>query len=101
MVEPIGPDEVKSLQRQDFPAAIIEAFNELIQENFHDGVAKFEQEAVIQRAIMKGLSTERIFPMRWLNIEGLYRVKGWCVHYDKPGYNENYKASFTFEAPKL
>ena len=30
-------------------------------------------------------------------IEPLYREKGWNVEYDKPGYNEFYKARFIFK----
>lgn len=37
-----------------------------------------------------------VFANKWLDIEDIYREQGWRVDYDKPAYNENYQASFTF-----
>jgi len=33
----------------------------------------------------------------WLNIEEAYRAADWEVEYDKPAYNETYRAHFIFK----
>lgn len=35
----------------------------------------------------------------WVNIEDVYRKQGWNVEFDKPGYNEDYDATYTFTIP--
>jgi hypothetical protein len=40
-----------------------------------------------------------IFSKGYLNFEELYEAQGWKVVYDKPAYNESYKANFTFIKP--
>jgi hypothetical protein len=43
-----------------------------------------------------GVSRQEVFDNQWLDIEDIYREAGWKVSYDKPAYNETYKAYFTF-----
>jgi hypothetical protein len=93
---PIRPEEIEA--NRVFPDEVIQAFNEAIAEGYVDGESKVVQEAVIDRikVLMPGVVRSDIFKRGWLNIEGVYRAAGWTVEYDKPGYNEAYKASFTF-----
>ena len=51
---------------------------------------------VIDLMVKKGLKRDKIFSEGWLNIETVYEDAGWDVYYDKPGYNEDYKPSYTF-----
>ncbi len=42
------------------------------------------------------VSRESIIANHWLDVETHYQAAGWKVAYDKPAYNENYPACFTF-----
>ena len=97
---PIRPEEVDSAKLEKFPGEVIESFNVLlVQKAGGDEIHVFEEEVV---ALMeeKGLDRGEIYKNGWLNIEGLYKQFGWKVTYDKPGYNETYRPSFTFKPLK-
>lgn len=105
MTRPIRPDEVGARKVDAMPAAVFEAFNELIARYFAGGVAQIRQ-AEIEDLIWEklkpdqdrlGLTARRMIAERgWLNVEEAYSSVGWKVEYDKPGYNENYSAQFIF-----
>ena len=98
MVEPISPNDVKKV----IPDFVIEAVNQLIKEKW-DG----KKAIILQDDIMNIISSNdpdddkpsrnEIFNKGWLDFEDLYREKGWYVMYDKPAYNEFYKAKFIFK----
>ena len=96
-VKPISPDDAAALKTSLIPDEVITAFNELIASNLVNGTATVSQNAAIT-AITKrtGKKRDTIFAKGWLDIEDVYRAQGWTVEYDKPGYNEDYPASFTF-----
>jgi len=94
--KPVTPKEVVSLKKTLIPDAAIEAFNELIAENFLGGYASFKQKDVVARMVKKGLKPEDIYKNGWLDIEDIFEKAGWKVDYDKPGYNETYDATFSF-----
>lgn len=97
MVEPIKPDEVVEQKQKLFPDEVMEAFNELIAENYQNGSATFQQNEVVKRIVeKKGCESAEIFKNHWLDVEDVYRNAGWKVEYDKPAYNESYAATFTF-----
>lgn len=97
---PIRPEDVASAKGATVPGAVLEAFNELITERMSGGVAVVRQSAVLERILAKmpGRARAEIFRSGWLDIEDVYRAAGWKVDYDRPGYNETYEATFTFEA---
>lgn len=97
MIKPISPNEVQLV----IPDFIIATVNKLIKEKW-DG-----EEAIIQQDEILALvasndpddnkpSRQTVFDRGWLNFEPMYREIGWHVEYDKPGYNESYKAFFRF-----
>jgi len=89
-VKPITPDD---LADREFPDEVIEAFNELIVE----GAGRVVQREVVDRIVSKMCVTDgEIFEKGWLNVEETYRKAGWDVVYDKPGFNETYRAFFMF-----
>jgi hypothetical protein len=99
---PISPDEVISCRPDQFPAEVLESFNELLVENSSIGSsgklnAKLMQYEILVRMEAKGLSRSDIFNKGWLNVEMAFRSAGWDVIYDKPGYNETYKPYFIFK----
>lgn len=98
-IGPIRPKEVADYKRENFPDTVFEAFNELIVENAGPGPITVRQKDLVKRMVEKGLTAKEIFDKGWLDVEDVYRKAGWKVEYDKPGYNEDYEAYFTF-SPK-
>lgn len=97
MVKPIRPDEVADQKKKYIPEGVLESFNEAISKNYSNGWATVLQDEVIDIITQKtGYSRTFIFENKWLDVEDIYRAEGWKVTYDKPGYNESYKASFEF-----
>lgn len=98
MTKPITPDEVGKTKESRIPAQVIDAFNELITENWGGRSATFTQDKVVERILIKmpGVARSDVFERRWLDVENLFRRAGWTVAYDKPGYCETYEATFMF-----
>lgn len=105
MVKPITPDQVGAAKAAILPDHVIETWNELIAANWSGGRACVQQnDAVV--ALMDHVDSsvidlasrrQEVFNLKWLDIEDVYCEQGWDVEYDKPGYNEDYEATFTFE----
>jgi len=99
-VKPIRPEDVGEGKWELFPDAVIEAFNELITENFVNGSATVKQGDAVKRMVEKGLDRKEINDKGWLNVEEAFKLAGWDVSYDGPGYCETYPATFKFERRK-
>lgn len=95
-MKPISPSDVVAAKKEKIPEVVIETFNDLIAQNFLDGVSSFKQKAVVLFLVEKGLNRQEIYDKHWLDIEDVYREAGWKVVYDKPAYNETYEPNFTF-----
>ena len=92
----ITPDEVIAQKERDFPPEVINAFNKLIAKHWHGGESVFTL-AVARSAVAFALQQAGIpFEVCYLDVEDIYRKKGWKVVYDKPGYNESYEPFFRF-----
>ena len=106
-VGPITPAEAKSQKAASIPPKVFEAFNKLIVENLMpNGEAVFTQDSVLD-AILQGVPEEDVpahkhalFHSGHIDVEEVYRAAGWKVDYDKPGYNEDYPATFTFKGAR-
>ena len=120
---PISPEEADRLE-MPIPPEVFAAFNTLIVQEMGKSSACISQEAVIQlilkncheaignntpsdilkkvsdRYQTKIISREMVFKHKWLGIEKAYMKRGWKVVYDKPGYNEDGGANFTFSKGK-
>lgn len=103
MIKPITPEEARN--GNHIPEFVIQAFNELIAEDFICSSARIDQEDVIERILLyardnadayPNVTRETIFQRGWLNVEGIYTRSGWDVEYEKPGYNESYAPRFIF-----
>lgn len=97
--KPITPKEAILKKCEVIPYQVIDAFNELISINLVNGIARFNQEDIVKLTLEKMKETNihgKKFEYSWLNVEAIYEAAGWKVEYDKPGFNENYKATFTF-----
>lgn len=97
MVKPIRPAEVIETRIASLPDGVIEAWNELIVQNFSGNSATvYQDEATNHIANKMQCSKQEVYNKHWLDIEEVYRKVGWLVKYDKPGYNESYDAFFVF-----
>jgi hypothetical protein len=100
--EPISPDDVIKLKGKNIPQEVIEVFNTLIAKHWNGRSAILMQEEVIKeilksfKAADKPMTRSILFEENYLEIDDLFRKRGWKVEYDKPGYNESYEASWTF-----
>ena len=92
----LSPKEVVNARKASMPDVVIEVFNQLIAEKFNGHNAVVHQDQVVKELVAKGLDRGDIFQKGWLDVEDIYRKKGWKVEYDKPGYNESYEAYFDF-----
>lgn len=105
-VKPIRPEDVPAKKAAAIPDEAIAAFNELIAENMSGRYARVTQADAIDRIVAKFAHQSvrldqvraRIFAEGWLDVEEIYRAAGWRVEYDKPGFNEDYGAFWTFRA---
>ena len=97
MVDAITPNEVGEAKENAFGAQVMEVWNAIIASKFTNGRAVVRQNEVIDALqVATGKSRNDIFDKGWLNIEEVYRSKGWSVHYDKPAYYETHEPKFTF-----
>jgi hypothetical protein len=104
-VKPISTHEVS----HEIPDCIIEAVNILINKKWDGYSVTIYQDEILDIVSVENpgpdydgdkLLRKEIFDNHWLDIEPLYRKQGWDVEYDKPGYNESYRAYFIFK-PKM
>ena len=97
MIEPISPKE--AVETKEFPNEVMLAFNELITENLRNKTARITQDEVMDRILTRAPRDQNrnyYFDRGLLDVEPMYRKAGWKVEFDKPGYCEDYKATFTF-----
>ena len=96
-VTPISPEEVHELKQQLLPDEVIRVWNQLIAENFRGSISViYQDEALARLETALDCSRDTVFKKGYLEIEDIYRKVGWTVKYDKPGYNEDYRAFFRF-----
>lgn len=106
---PITPDEIPAMKLLIIPHFVVEAVNHLltIKACGNQPICLYQDE-ILEEAMCRAnvdrtpdneglIVPQHFFARGWLNIEDLYREAGWNVTYDKPGFNESYKASFTFK----
>jgi hypothetical protein len=99
MTKPIKPDEVDELKTASIPDEVFAAFNARIAENWDGSSSSFTQTDVVASILtrMPAMTSSELFKKGWLDVEESYRAVGWSVEYDKPGYCEEYEATFTFK----
>lgn len=97
MPGPISPEGL-ALYKSEIPEKVFEIVNTLLARSWDGRRAMVRQEDIVVR-LCKDLHIERqdVFDRHLLDFEELYRRVGWIVEYDKPGYNEDGEAWFTFK----
>ena len=97
MSEPIKPHEVVEAKKNTMPAEVIECFNELIAEKWNGRSATVKQsEAANRIADRMNVTTQYLYDHGYMDVEDVFRAAGWKVKYDKPAYNETFRATFEF-----
>jgi hypothetical protein len=112
--KPITPAEACEALNNRVPEFIIEAVNRLLKAKIRVNQVTITilQSDVINEAIKiykeraslwdAELTKSMIFDKGWLDIEPIFEKAGWQVEYDKPAYNETFRAaSFKFTATGL
>ena len=104
MAKVYSPEDVLKKRVETIPDYVIDAFNDLLTENYQEDETIIEQEDVIRKILEYStddeLTRETIFKKHYLDIENLYRNNGWEVNYKKPMFNEHFKAYFVFKSKK-
>lgn len=95
--QPITPREAKA-QMSPVPDAVIEAFNELIAENFDGRKAVVKQKEVVEVIEKKGIDQKTLFEKSWMtDIEKIFRAAGWKVQYESPARDQDsFDAFYSF-----
>ena len=101
-IKPISPNDIMDNLSDIIPNVVIEAVNNLLKKEYRGDGVSIKQDKIINEIIRldNSLTRDFIFKYKYMDFESLYRKNGWDVEYDKPGYNENYDAYFTFSKHK-
>lgn len=101
-VLPLTPAGVKETFTQNIDPFIIQSVNNILVRKYNSRSITFTQDEVLEEYFKinpcENSSQKRqdLFDRHQLDFEDLFRKYGWNVKYDKPGYNELYKAFFEF-----
>lgn len=100
MTKAISPADIAIQKAKNFPDFVLDEWNKMIAKKFTAGRARIEQNEMIEALLphTQHGNRQEVFDNGWLDVEEVYREQGWKVEYDKPGYCEDYAASFTFTA---
>jgi hypothetical protein len=92
-IKPITPNEVHI----EIPDKVIEVFNKLIKSNWDgDEAVVYQDDAVGALCGELKVFSSEIYGKHYLDVEEVYRKAGWYVEYDKPGFNDDYRAYYIF-----
>lgn len=104
MMKVYTPEDVLKKRVETFPDYVIDAFNDLLTENYQEDETIIKQEDAIRKILEYStddeLTRETIFKKHYLDIESLYRNNGWEVDYEKPAFDERFEPYFIFMPKK-
>lgn len=91
-------------QHRQIPSFVFKAVNTLLYKHWDGYSAQITQDEILNEInipekysdMSKQAFRRLVFDKHWLDIEPHYEKLGWTVQYDKPGFNEDYKAFFLF-----
>lgn len=103
-VKPFSPQEAREALKKNLPDYVIEAVNQLLAEKIGSSsyITLMQDEVLdlIMELSNGEVTRDEVIKRHYLDFEGVYRDAGWKVTYDRPAYNEHYKASFKFSVKK-
>ena len=97
-VKPFTPDEARNNKKHIIPDEVIQVVNELLVRELNGSYASLYEDEIVAEVLkrMPHLTRESVFKNKYLDFEPLFREQGWDVKYDSPGYDESFRAYFTF-----
>lgn len=102
-VKPLSPSEAKEKKGNDIPDFVIQAVNNLLSKELHNGYATIRQCDVVAEAMSmapEGTDRNDLFDNNWLDFESVFEKAGWSVEYDKPAYCESYEPTWSFKSKR-
>ena len=93
----MSPKEIERLRLSQIPDPVFDVVNDLLAKAGDTSRKVIYQDDVVAALEARGFNRQDLFENNWLDFENFYEVNGWDVTYDKPGYNESYKAQWVFE----
>lgn len=97
--QPFTPRKAREAKLGLFPNFVIESFNEIIARKLWANKVSFSEEEILNLISSKsGCSHAEIKKNGWLNVEPIFRRKGWNIIFDISGYG--IQPSFTFSKRK-
>lgn len=97
-VKPITPVQARKDKINVIPPEVIESVNQFLIQRIngqHSIIITQDELILAAQKKLPNVSRAVFFDRHWLDFEDLYRSH-WKVTFDKPGYNEDYPASWTF-----
>ncbi len=97
-IRAISPSEVVRLKSEVLPPEVIIAFNEAIALNWNGHSSTvFSADVAASISNKMSIPLDSVYKLNYLDVEPIYRDVGWDVRFDKPGYDESYRAHFIFK----
>ena len=97
MTRPITPQEQAAQTTHQIPDEVFECVNAALLTEGSGRRLVVYQDDIVKKLTEEGtLDRREIFEKHWLDFEPAYREAGWYVSYDKPAYNESYRAHWVF-----
>lgn len=93
----MNPKEIEQLRLSQIPEPVFDVVNSLLVKAGNTFRKVIYQDDVVAALEARGFPRQDLFKNNWLDFENFYEVNGWDVTYDKPGYNESYRAHWVFE----
>lgn len=98
-MDPLSPAQARREFNKNLPKFVIEAANFLIVSKLDsNGCASFTYKE-LESEIRKRMPDEA-YNQKWLDIEDAFRISGWNVEVDNPGYCESYQGHYKFSPKK-
>lgn len=102
-----SPDDLKIEKAKSIPQWFLNIINDLLVKNYNGpnkSITLYQDDIIDSvlasaEAKAEGMTRNEIFNSGYINFEAAYENVGWNVTYDKPSYDDNYKAYFKF-SPK-
>lgn len=97
-IKPLSPHDIMDNIEKIIPTFVIEAVNNLLIKKFRGGEVTIKQLEIMEEIKrLSDITSTEVYLNKWMDFEEVYNKNGWIVNYDKPGYDENYDAFFTFK----
>ena len=100
-VNAITPKEIIDNLDEVILPVVIQAVNNLLKTKFRGkSVTIKSKEIIAEIKRLGGPSSKVLYDTNQMDFEPIFRVFGWEVSYDRPGYNESYDSYYEFTPKK-